>query len=163
MQKIPGIGDEPNDGAEHSRDQQAARLIMDLIHALDYAGRTTRDQIAIESKWPVARAMAKPRITYFRNIVKLSPQSPFTQAAIPSPLRGAFDQRLTDVGRGAVAGWGRWRCDAVFPSRRSKPLRLGVPAARRGFLTAWAGARISGRRREAKALNGRFAAQPKGL
>jgi hypothetical protein len=31
--QIPGIGDEPNDGAEHGRDQHGARLIIDLIHA----------------------------------------------------------------------------------------------------------------------------------
>ncbi len=53
---------------------------------------------------PPRTPSAKLRITYFRNIVKLSPQSSFTQAAIPSLLRGAFDQRLTDVGRGAGSG-----------------------------------------------------------
>ena len=36
----------------------------------------------------------------------------------------------SDAGRGAVAGWERWRCGAVFPPRRSKPLRPGVHAAR---------------------------------
>ena len=36
------------------------------------------------------------------------------------------------LGRGAVAGTGRRRCGAVFPSRRSKPLGPGAPAARHG-------------------------------
>ena len=57
-----------------------------------------------------------------------------------------------------MAGGGRRRCDAGFPCRRSKPLRLGVPAARRGPLTAGAGARIRGRPSNAKALNGRLVA-----
>jgi len=48
-----------------------------------------------------------------------------------------------------VAGWGRWRCDAVYPSRRSKPHRPGAPTARHGArLTADAGAVRHRRRRE---------------
>ena len=48
--------------------------------------------------------------------------------SIPPQLRGVSDQRLQTLGRGAVAGQGRRRCDAVFPPRRSKPL-----ASRRTF------------------------------
>ncbi len=68
------------------------------------------------------------------------PQSPSTPAAIPSPLRGASDQRLTDVGREAVAGCGALEMRRQFRGRRSKPRRPGVPTARRWApLTAAAG------------------------
>src|SRR5665647_3327308 len=52
--------------------------------------------------------------------------------------------------RGAVAGWGRWRCDAVYPSRRSKPRlvrracrTLGPPDGPVGRLHACQGMRPS--------------------
>jgi hypothetical protein len=60
-----------------------------------------------------------------RNIIIIPPQSPSIPAAIPPSLRGAFDQRLTDVGWDAVAGAGRWRYDARF--RIGGPSRV-VPA-----------------------------------
>lgn len=46
--QIPGIGNKPNDGAEKGRDHHVARLIVELMHARDYAARTTGDQIAID-------------------------------------------------------------------------------------------------------------------
>jgi hypothetical protein len=38
MQKIPGIGNEPNDGAEHGCDQDGARIFIDLVHRLTMRG-----------------------------------------------------------------------------------------------------------------------------
>src|SRR3569623_3063333 len=53
------------------------------------------------------------------------------------------------LGRGAVAGTGRRRCDAVSPSRRSKPLAPGAPAARHWDKGACAkGKEAPARRRE---------------
>ena len=41
------------------------------------------------------------------------------------------DQRLQTRGGERWPGWERRRCGALFPSRRFKPLRPGVPTARR--------------------------------
>ena len=65
MQKIPGIGNEPNDGAEHGCDQHVAWVFIELIHVPDYAGRGGRDQLAIDSKWPAAHAIGKTEDNLF--------------------------------------------------------------------------------------------------
>ena len=57
-------------------------------------------------------------------------------ACHPAPYRGVSDQRLQTRGGERWPGWERRRCGALFPSRRFKPLRPGVPTARRWLVMA---------------------------
>jgi len=116
IQKISGIGDEPNDGAEHGRDQHAARNFIELVHAITMRRAKPAIKSQLNQNCPPRAPWAKPRITYFRNKVTLPPQSPLTHPLIP-PLasRGVSDQRLQMLGRGAVAGKGASEMRRQFP------------------------------------------------
>jgi hypothetical protein len=106
--KRAGIGNEPNDSAEHGCDQDGLRAFTDLMHAPTMRGVQPRIKSQLNQNGRSRAPSAKTRITYFRNIVIISPQSPLTQAAIPPSLRGAFDQRLQTLGgeRWPVGGVG---------------------------------------------------------